>query len=71
VKAGDGHPSCPAWEGEDAGDYIDRFARKLGLPIGSNPMKREWPRDGRSQEARIDAIMRGERDEEREPGGEG
>jgi hypothetical protein len=71
VKAGEGHPACPAWEDEPFGSYLERYAKKLGLPVESDPFRREWPRDGRSQEERIDAIFRGERDEQREPGVDG
>ena len=68
MKAGEGHPSCPAWDGEPFGGYLERYALRLGLKVKADPFKREWPRDGRSQEERIDAIFRGERDQAPEPG---
>lgn len=72
MRAGDGHPACPAWEGEGLQSYLERYAKKLGLTIHADPFRRAWPRtDGRTQEQRIDAIMRGERDEPREPGEDG
>lgn len=72
MRAGEGHPSCRAWEGERFTDYLERLARTLGLPVEApGPVRREWPKDGRSQQMRIDAIMSGERDKGREPGADG
>lgn len=72
MRAGEGHPSCPAWDGEPFSAYLRRFAGKLGLLQEDHPrLIKAWPKDGRSPEERIDAIFRGERDAEREPGVEG
>lgn len=69
MRAGEGHPRWPAWDGETFSGYLRRLAENLELLERDEPApgRRTEPNDGRSVLERIDAIFDGARD----PGQEG
>ena len=64
MKAGEGHPRWPAWDGETFSGYLRRLAVNMGLVADDTPEpgRKMQSIDRRSTEERIDAIFDGARD---------